>query len=271
MLDIEVTRTPINFMDCNYWSCFVHEDERLLLGGLNLLEFKTIRNIAQSENYSQYVTVLNMLETMLSGAILAGSKPTYDDVRCLRAMINVEIDSKKNQNDTFIPKYVQALFHHFSVTKTKILINLRNWKLHFAGHYKPLNKDMYGYKKFGKLFGYNDGVIDFNLLINLFPNLVSITIGDFAVGIADPSIDLSYDFVLKIFEFIEHLNKSSSSLSYSRFEIVKPCSSIDEFIESMKDEFEMNGWRLRKDAFVGQGMFSGLRSNEMLVIEKRKN
>ena len=259
-------------MDCNYWSCYVHEDERLLIGGLSPFSFETIRNIAQSENYTQFIKVLNILDQMVKGVCLAGIKPCSDDAKCLREMINVEIGIA-DQTDTFVPKYVQALFHHFLMKKTEIMINLDDLKDHFVKYYEDWDFNAYGYRKFAKVLGYdhNSRLIDFNLFIKLFPNLIVFTFGDFQAGPVQHSTDLSFDFVLKIFECIEYLQKSSKALSFCRFEIVKPKSSINSFIQSMKDQFEVNGWKLKNVMFVGKGKWSHLESTEMLVIEKMSN
>lgn len=257
-------------MDCNYWSCFVHEDERLLIGGVGVLQFETIRNIVQSENYTQYVKALNIMDQMMKGVALAGIKPCSDDVVCLKGMMKFEIDVGA-ENHSFVPKYIQSLFHHFLTKKTEIFINLSSWKNHFSSYYHDFDLNIYGYKKFGELFGLTDGegIIDFTLLIKLFPNLKVFTVGDASPGEVSPSLELSYDFVVKMLECIEYLNKSSSA-PFCRFEIIRPASSIDDFIQSVKNEFEMNGWTLKNGTFMGKGIFSEIRSIEMLSIEKLK-
>ena len=258
-------------MDCNFWSCFVHEDERLLIGGLHCLEFTTIRNIAQSENYTQYIKILNILDNMILGLTLPGMKPNDADVKGLQQLINLEGDGYENQNS--IPKYVQSLFHHFVMKQNEVVINLLRWNNHYVRYYEQIDTNVYGYKKFAKLFSYNhsERMIDFNIFIKLFPNLITLIIGDFNPRGVNDSIDLSNDFILKIFECIEYLNKSSSTSSFTRFEIVKPSSSITDFIHCMQDQFEINGWRLKKEVFVGKGIFSRLPNVEMLSIEKIKN
>ena len=250
----------------------MHEDERLLIGGQTILQFETIRNIAQSENYTQYIKVINILDSMVKGLGVAGIQPRFEDARRLKQMMNLELGAG-GENDNSVPHYVQSLFHHFLMKTTEMVINLAIWGVHFFGYYEHIDMNGYGYKKFGKVFGFDDSekLFDFKMLMKLFPNLVVLTIGDFEVGNAIPSIDLSSDFVLKVFECIEYLNTASSSLSFSRFEIIKPKSSITEFIKSMKDEFEMNGWKLKIETFVGKGIISDVGSQEMLLIEKMKN
>ena len=267
VLDINVTHGLMHFMDCNYWSCYVHEDERLLIGGLYRMQFSTIRNIAQSENYYQHVRVLTIMEQMIIGVSIAGTEPCADDVVCLKQMMNSEISG---ENSISIPNYVQTLFHHFVMKKTEIVINLLAWNVHFSKYYKHIDMNVYGYKKFAKLFGYKVSrpMIDFKLFIELFPNLASFTICHVSVGVAHTSIGLSHEFVAKMFECFEYLDKSSSSLSFRRFEIIKPSSSINEFIENNGYKFRKNGWRLKNDKFVGKELYADVGVQQMLLIEK---
>ena len=271
VVDIKLRYTPTTFMDCNYWSCYVHEDERLLLGGLEALQFATIRNIAQSENYTQFVKVLNLLDQIIKGVGVGAIPPSFDDVTRLREMINVETAGNHDKN--FIPVYVQTLFHHLLMNKKEITINLRTWAKHLIFYNKESGHNVYGYKRFGELFGFEatTKMIDINFFIKLFRNVAVFTIGDFGIGHIAPSVSLSYDFVEKVFECIEYVNESPSVLSLHRIEILKPSSSINEFIESMGNEFEVNGWELRNATFVGKGLHSSLGSAEMLLIEKLKN
>ena len=259
-------------MDCNFWSCYVHEDERLLIGGLKHFPFETIRNIAQSENYDQYIKILNILHTMVNAVGLDGIQPRAEDILCLKRMIDVEIGACSSFTSS-VPKYVQTLFHHFLMKKVEIIINLIFWQAHYLGYIKHLDGKVYGYKKFAKLFGYNKfgPKIDFGLFIKLFPNLVTFTIADFQISRVNPSIELSQEFAARMVGYIEYLNKSSKSLSLSRFQIIQPSSPIIEFIESNKYVFEQKGWKLKKDVWVHGSTFSNLGPQPMLLIEKMSN
>ena len=270
VLDIKVKPDATLFMDCNYWSCYVHEDELLLIGGLESLEFETIRNIVRSENYNQFIKCINMLDNMVKGMALYRIKPYKDDIVCLRKLINFEFGISE-QIENNIPEYVKLLFHNFVMKKTEIIINLGDWKQHFSRYDDGWGSNVYGYKRFSNLFGYEDFKlrIDFNLFIKLFPNVVVFTIGDFGIGVVESSIDLSGDRGLKMLNRMESINKLSSSLT--RFEIIKPSSSIDQFIQSNQNKFEQNGWKLKNNTFVPKGDHSYLGLQEMLLIEKIKN
>ena len=247
----------------------MHEDERLLIGGRCPLRFDTIRNIAQSENYTQYIKVLTILNTMVKGYSLQSVRPYSDDARCMQEMINSEM-ANGDQTDDFIPKYIQTMFHHFLLKKTEIVINVLDWNTHFFGYYQHIGMKYYGLKKFAELFAYNDKqrIMDYSLFIKLFTNSRLFLIGNFVIGNAKPSIELSKEFVERMFECIEYLNASSRSLSLSRFEIVKPSSSINEFIKQNRNKFEEKGWKLKRETFSRKGAFENIGSHKMLSIEK---
>ena len=270
MLDIAVKNIPALFIDCNYWSSFVHEDERLLIGGLQHMAFDTIRNIPQSHNYGQYIKVLTILDNMIKGWRLPGVEPCKNDVISLHRMINYELDVS---DENSIPPYIKTLFHHFLIKKTEIVINLADWKQHFFKYYEDYDFNAYGFKKFAKLFNYNrdELMIDIDLFSKLLPNAEVFTIGDFEVGQAFPSIDLSNNFGAKMLDCIECMSKSSKALSLSRIEIIKPISTINKFIENYQNRFEKYGWKLKNDVFTGEGIYSHLGSQQMLLIQKIQN
>ena len=256
------------FMDCNYWSCFVHEDERLLIGGLVDLQFETIRNIRQSENYSQYIKALNILGEMVKGYRLGNIKPHRRDVAVLEQIIKFEA----NGNGSGIPKYIQTFIHHFVSKITQIMINYGDWR-HHEIDMPGWGFDFYGFKKVSHLFTGNDGrsMIDFSLFMKLLPNAKVFCIGDFDEASAanvNTFMNLSSNFTVKIMECIDILNKSSLSLSCSRFEIIKPSTSIYQYIQNNKKIFGNKGWKLKSDKFHGRYGFRMKLPEEMLVIEK---
>ena len=253
-------------MDCNYWSCYVHENERLFVGGMAPCQFKTIRNVAQSENYSQYVKVLKILDRMVVGYRIPGIKPSQAEFAGLQEIINFEVEGI----DTGIPRYIQKLVHHFLIKKPQIIINLGDWTQHFICEWA--GKNSYGYKKFLRLFSYDDQDRTFNfvLFLKLFPNTKVFTIINIESPTkANPSINLSYNFAVKILKCVDYLDTSSVSLSCSRFEIIQPASSINGFIENHKDKFENKGWTLKQEYFVGKGVWTAFNSEKMLLIEKK--
>ena len=253
-------------MDCNYWSCFVHENERLFIGGLTHLQINTIRNIPLSENYCQYIKVINILKHVVEGMGLLGIKPSESDVSCLDSLFNCELSV---DGDSVIPGYIQTLFHHFVTKQAQFSINPTYLNTHFGYHSKTFNEDAYGYKKFQRIF-MEKGVINFFLFIQLMPNLKVFTVldvrGSENGAKAFPSIDLNETFYDLVSLCVDCLSSSFSSLSFSRFEIVKPKTSINQFVQQYQNEFLTKGWNVTNSTFGKQEY--GIYGVEMLLIEK---
>ena len=265
VLDIEVRDDETMFWDCNFWSCYVHEDERLLIGGLQSLQFETIRNIKQSEDYDQYIKTLNIMHCMLTGYRTSGIKPDGTDMEVLQQIIDFKVDGV----DTGIPKYMQSFIRHFLSRVTYIVINLGDWKMHFIDYWMGLRN--YGFKKFAKIFSYNeeDGTFNFELLMKLFTNTTVVTVINVESPTkANPSMKLTDNFAVNLRKCIDFLNTGSVSSSCSRFEIVKPSSSTNAFIEKNKNEFENKGWKLKYERFNGTDVWAKFNKEKMLLIEK---
>ena len=224
--------------------------------------------MAQSENYGKYIKALRILAYMVDGYRITGIKPVAADATCLQEIINFAVAGENGG----IPKYIQTFIHHFLIKKTHITINLGDWDHHFIEE-NVARQRFYGYKKLAKLFqniGY--GTINFDLLLKLLPNTKVFTVINVESPIkANKSMTLSDDFAMKMLECIDYLNGSSVSLSFSRFEIVKPASSTNLFIKNNKNGFQNKGWALKHEYFVGKGVWSNFNSEKMLLIEKVVN
>ena len=253
-------------MDCNYWSCYIHEDERLLIGGSVVLEIETIRYIPDNHNYRQYIKVINIFKHIFEGAALLGIKPISDDVTCLSSLIDAEFEKVSDKN---IAHYVQTLFHHFLMKQTQIIFNFSQWNKHFIDHYDGYNMDIYGFSKFKTIFMEKEE-INFLLFIKLLPNLRTFIIGDLYVGGADSSIPLSLEFTSNILSCISYFDLSLSSLSFNSFQIIKPSSSINQYIQQNQNKFLNQGWKLKFDTFNEEKRYN-IKGEEMLVIQKLKN
>ena len=270
VIDIRNNNDATSFMDCNYWSCFVHEDERLLIGGLNKLHMETIRNVPDSENYVQYVKIINIFGRILNGAALVGIKPNTDDVSCFRTMIVSQVGGGQIQEKDSIPEYVQTLFQHFLQKQTEIMFNPGLFLHDHIKYEKMFGCNIYGFKKLKNLF-MNQETVNFIAFIKLLPNIETFSVGHVRISGAAPSIALSHDFMTSILKCLDYLNTSTRSLSFSKFEIIRPTSSINHFIETNQHTFLQKGWTLRKSVFVGEGLYSNMQSDEVLSIEKLTN
>ena len=122
VLSIEIGQRGDLMFDCNYWSCFQNENERVFLGGMTLLQFNTIRDIPLGINYAPYIKILNIFDNMLTGYVLLGIAPTTRDVRGSSKVIDCVIKNNQNKNQAVnatlsIPTYVMfcANIHHFHI------------------------------------------------------------------------------------------------------------------------------------------------------------
>ena len=102
-------------------------------------------------------------------------------------------------------------------------------------------------------------------------NLKVLTVMDDRTDRVEESIDLSDSFCDSIFLCIDYLSSSSSlsSLSFYRFEIVKPKTSINQFIKKYKNQFENKRWKLENKLFVRKER--AIKGAQMLLIEKMPN
>ena len=225
----------------------MHEDERLMIGGLESLQFSTIRNIPYCDNYEQFIKVINILQIVFLGAALLGIEPISDDVMCLKAMVGEEIEGTNER----IPHYISILFHHFLVKQTEFVFHPRLCGLDFIKYEADYELNVYGYAKFKGIF-MQKGSINFILFVKLLPNLRVFTVGNLVPGSCNPSIVLSPEFCDSILESIDYLN-SLTLFTFSKFQIIKPVSSINEFVITNQNKFKDKGWRIQKDVFVGSG------------------
>ena len=131
MLDVKVRQGTGNaFWNCNYWSSFVNENERFLIGGIGPLEFITIRDVARCVNYQTAINILNIFGNMLKGYGYFGAAPSYKDVKRLSHLIAITTspsDKAKRQSSS---TYVYQLFIHFLQKQENVLINWSDWKVH---------------------------------------------------------------------------------------------------------------------------------------------
>ena len=140
VLSIKVNVADNSFWDCNYWSSYQSENERVFLGGKGPLEFLTIRDVPLCINYSPYIKVLKIFDLMIEGYCLGGTVPKSKDVRCLSAVFDCVIkdniqDSDQNlQNKpSSVPAYIASFFRHYLLQKELVLINLDDWTFHKGG------------------------------------------------------------------------------------------------------------------------------------------
>ena len=246
VLSIQVGYFSDLYWDCNYWSCYQNENERLFLGGQSVLTFITIRNIPLCINYAPYIKILNMFDDMTKGFASIAIIPKVKDVRGLSRMINCAIkDNDGTNNDLSIPTYILSFFRHYLLQREFVLLNIRYFAIHDDGYYEHYKAHGYGHVKFVSAFfpsirnesnngsdqlDLSDAVPKFSIFLQLVLNLKRIIIINGGnLKPLKPSILLSDALFMELIDSLILLN----SMSYSSFEsiyIVEPLTSIQSFI-----------------------------------------
>ena len=92
-------------MDFNCWRCYIHEHERVVIGGLCNIEIETIRNIWLSQNL--YTSHEYILRNMFAEWGLLDVKPSDADVSCLSWSLDCGWGAAV---DNSLPVYIETLF-----------------------------------------------------------------------------------------------------------------------------------------------------------------
>ena len=287
VLSIDVGYTGDLFWDCNWWSCYQNENERLFLGGMLPLEFITIRDIPLRINYSPYIKVLKIFDCMVKGWALGGIVPKSKDVVGLSALIDCILRDNSSAGEVHtgnssIPSYIISFFTHFLLQKERVIINIDDWTFHKGEYDDDYQFYGYGYSKFVGIFLQRDNNNDnnnnsdtlnltesipkFNIFIKTMPNLKTIIIfNEKGMGNLSASISLSGGLFTELLNLIILI----SSMSYSLFQyiqIVQPTTSIKLFIDKYNDKFKKYGWIATKAKF--KYVPFGLESDNSLIIKK---
>ena len=253
VLDIKVGNDATCFWNCNYWSTYVNENERFLIGGKDFLYFTTIRDVPRCLNYESAINVMTIFNEMVVGHQLGGIVPSSADVALLGHIIDaVSFPSDKMQRKS-ISAYVYQLFIHFLQKQEDVLINWDDWKKHKMEYVKHLNFHGYGYKKFQKYFvddiDSNNSVLKYSIFIGIMPNIHTFTVIDMPkIGALNYSISLTKNLVVELMKCIEILNKLSFT-SFEHFRFVKPNGNIKNFIDEYQNEFESKGCKLCHESY----------------------
>ena len=269
MLDIKNDNGASIFWDCNFWSTFTNEDEKLYLGNRNILKFNNIHNIKEGEHYLDVIKVINILLNFFEGAVLAGIKPFGGDVSGFKELMvsesNNEFMSFPYFSECNIPHYISLLFHQFIKQRKSITICTWYLSMDFWGRNKVFDVDYYGYSKFKSLFLLKDEkTINFKLFLKLLFNLEQFVVFYGTAKGYKKSIKLDGAFSKEILGCCDMINNTLSSV-FSSFTIVNPIDPISHYISNNSWEFKSKGWRLRRNKY--QHPVFGL-SDNCLIIEK---
>eukprot|EP00483_Globobulimina_turgida_P005057 UN05067 len=179
VLDIKNDNSGAIYFNCNFWSSFTNEDERLYFSGRSPLMFINIHHIPKQEHYKPLVKLITICNQMFTGYPLEGIKPFKSTCKTLNKLIKSEMDEcyLDEPYTSKVPKYISFLFHQFIKQQKEIEINWDDWDTHFIYHDKTFKDDVYGYKLFQSIFiSDNKSTFRFSILIKLCCNVQSITI-----------------------------------------------------------------------------------------------
>ena len=268
VLDIKVHHdTGTHFWNCNYWSSFINENERFLIGGMDKIEFTTIRDIVNSLNYQLPIKVMTILTHMVQGYQLLGIAPSAKDVSTLSRIIDAISDEKKRAS---IPTYVYDLFIHFFQKQENMLINWNDWTHHKIQYVEAFKFYGYGYKKFHKYFvnstDSDNLVLKYSIFVGIMPNLSTFTLFDATEpGKLNKSISLTSKFADELKTCISILDNVSFS-PFKHFQFVEPNGNIKEFINAHENGFKTKGWELCHVPY--QYIPFNLNTNHSLLVKR---
>ena len=277
VLSIRVKNTGDMYWDCNYWSSYQNENERLFIGGLCNLEFTTIRDIPLCVNYEPYIKVLNIFGDMIDGYVLQGTVPKSKEVVGLSSVIDCVIKDNTNNNDgtLSIPSYIIQFFKHYLMQKKMVLININDWKYHKGIYFEDYELQIYGFSKnapnFFKLppgdeLNLTNSIPKLDIYIQAMPNLERIMIYNNIGGDElNASISLSEDVFSELLNQVTLIN-SMSSTTFESIQIVEPFTNADTFINKYNEQFNKNGWTAIKSPF--EYVPFGFKSNYSLMIKR---
>ena len=271
MVDIKNEVSSSIFFDCNYWSAFTKEDEKLFVGNRNALTFNNIRNVKQGEHYLAVINIMNILFRVFGGWVLEPDAPDNRDVDGLRELVSaeekMEYISFPYKSEWKIPQYVSLLFHQFLKKTKQISINTWPLSLHFIKYNKYFDHNWYGYQKFDGLFRCRDKItINYTFFVKILPNLEEfIVFKAYRSGGYKKSIVLDAAFTSEMLNCIDFINNKSSSVLHT-IKIVEPIDIIEMYIKDNLSNFAEKGWGLKKCRY--ESPIDGVCNNTLSIKRK---
>ncbi len=249
VLQIVRDQTSTYFFNCEWWSDFSTESERLFIGGLQDFNFISIRNIEECKNYENFIFPLTAFNTMIQGYSQQIRKAKKGDVKHLEAMINEEILCKlENKMASQIDEYILRLFHHFAINIYHCVINL-DWM--DIEQWKGGGLTCFGYKLFRSLFFIESDGNRVNILyfLQFLVNLKSFTIFYKPYRDYKESVLMDESFIAELIKTIKFINNHKKlSKSFEEIVIVYPKlpkqNELNSFISQNDALFVENGFKL---------------------------
>merc|ERR1712003_117534 len=108
------------YFDCGWLSAFPEESERLWMGGREMLQLESVRDIKTKNNFGRFLRAFHLFDAMVSGD---GQTATKKDARIVRGAVRGYLGIESNGYHSF----VNDTFRHFCARKTQITLNL--WEM----------------------------------------------------------------------------------------------------------------------------------------------
>ena len=223
------------------------EDEKLFIGGLGPMRFKTIRNMARSpvQNYKVYVQAMSMFSFITQGAgwnpVSTGIKIKKSHGKSLQLLITEEMDGKyamSSDLESVIPRYVMLLFHHS-------LHQVRDLEIDWC-YFKERD---WWYSHLAPVLSNDDGSeLNLDIYLRILPNIRSIHIYNTGWN-KMPSFPLDLSLKSKLLSAVKDINERNAVCS--SIALVRPIGDLDKFIDENNAEFQMEGWHLEKKPVNG--------------------
>ena len=225
-MEIQKSQALTFYWDCTTWSDW-DESERLFIGGLQMLQFMTIRNVQRDRNFAPWIRPLTHLDTMIRGwpAVEMGL-PSEEHLEKLQELVSLEVDGVSTGEP-----YIDRLFHHFAANVDFIDINLA---VNAISQYVLDEHDRvyYGYRHWRAMWFEDiedDESLDICFFLRVFKNLKTLTVSRWGGYGWMPSIAVGGRFMESIIAAVELMNNERIS-----------CADLEELIVINPDLTESN-------------------------------
>merc|ERR1712157_37673 len=170
--------SSLKYFDCSFFSSFTAENEKLVIGCGQPFELLSIRSIAKTECYKDFISVFNYFQKIVRGEDIL-QIIWHNDYLLMSDLISCKIMNKRPS----CPHYIARCFDKFCLQMESIRINLK-WLYNFS-------EDFIHHSKCPNLLLFDNIAV-------LFPHCH--TIYCHATG------TINSLYISSLFEILEHIN-----------------------------------------------------------------
>ena len=258
ILEFDILNTSdqtLKFLDCNIFSRFPNEDEKIFFGSKSKLKFGSIKIIENNKDYKCFIKAIEIFIDAMNGRKYERSDDGNDDelierkdYKIINKLCEYQLDKTKNNS---FPHYINQMFMNLCHLKYEVHIDLYN-----------LNKYYYGLnEKF--IHSECNNLILFDYICLLFPNCRYIKIDE--VG------RVKMEFFNELLQIIDNINHNKKLNKKNK------CDSKIRKIEIRTIEIDYNEYKLNniesifanKNWFIDveQHSFSNQDDNNMIITD----